>query len=174
MSNLPSHVVALFFDEIRQEVLDKTSLMGQYGPNLHIMNPGVITVDRLAIFVHAKWPLNTKIENCYIKVIVPRVPDMEVPIEYSPNNLIVEDPSPFAGIAMGFGLNLRFPPLEVGDRIDVWLHVGDQRLPAGRLNILGPPAQGESQVAEGSPKRARTSRRLSGQSRAGRLKTTPL
>jgi len=134
--------VALFFDELRFEVHNKFSLMGQYVGAMYLLDPMRAPVDRLGIIVYAKWPLELRPHTLCLRIELPRQEPLDFDLtaqQQFPESS--EPPSPFRSRLFQTGMNLRFPPLQVGDALDVWLTVNDQVIPAGRLSIRSQPPE---------------------------------
>ena len=140
----PVTAIALFFDDIRKEVGNKLTCVGQYVVDLGL--PAGIAVDRLAILLHLRWPLDYKPESLSVRVDLPTQGDG--PYQPLPIDLalpVVEDPhSPFSQTVLQGVLLLRLPPLRGGDAIAVWVRVDKHDFPAGRLFVRAGEA-GETQ-----------------------------
>jgi hypothetical protein len=143
VSLLPKTATALFFDEIRSEADNKQSFMGYYGGHLHLIDPARMPVDRLAVFVTAKWDFDAVPDSAIVEVAVSGQERMEVLLSLSESPPIQGILSPFAGMLASLPLNLRIAPLQPDDTIEVWIVVGDERMPVGRLTVHArefPPA----------------------------------
>lgn len=135
VTELPSLVFALFYDDVRYEIGNKLSFIGQYLGEIRVGN-SVWPPDRLVVAVNFKFPLEANPESLTIHIDLPKGEPTR--ISYPLNLLGVHpDPSsPFAGRFVQVAIPLRFPPLEGGEIIDVWAEVADQRFPAGRLHVV--------------------------------------
>jgi hypothetical protein len=132
---LPVTAIAFFFDDARVEVGNKFSFMGMYGSDVVLTEPGV-PFDRLAVFLHMRWPLGLEVGAFKFRIEIPRQEPISHEIEPASTepyrSSII---TPFAGMQLNAILNLRFPPLQPGDDIKVWAIVDDNDLPAGRLVV---------------------------------------
>jgi hypothetical protein len=131
--------LAQFFDDIRVEITGKTILIGQYVGDM-ILASGALPVDRLAVLLSAKWPRDYLPQTIGVKIDVTAqasiIQSFAVP---EPSGLSDKPPTPFAGVTMQAMFQLRFPPVRVGDFVDVWLQVDGRDIPAGRLKIVDQP-----------------------------------
>ncbi len=128
-------VSALFFDDIRLEIGNKLSLMGQYINEMYVAHPSV-PIDRISILLHARWPKEYNVESCFARIDIPGQPKAEyqdLPLQFDSDPK--SDDSVFSIRVLQAVLNLRFPPLRNGDVIDVWFMANDHEYAAGRLRI---------------------------------------
>ncbi len=136
----PVTALAFFFDDIRTEVGNKLTLIGQYGPQMFITDPN-FPVDRLAVLLHIRWPSGHHLSNAAVRMDLPGQPSQQyqnVPMEIPKSE---PSASPFSCNIMQVVVQIRFPGLRVGDNIDVWLRIDGHEFPAGRLNIIAPTSQ---------------------------------
>lgn len=131
----PVCVVALFFDDIRIEAGGKAIFIGQYIGAMGLPD-GFLFADRISVLVHAKWPSNFQPTDMRLRVDIPGQPSQTQPIDISRNLQESVGSSVQSNHIVQAIINMRFPPLRIGDAIDVWLVVDDHVLPAGRLNII--------------------------------------
>lgn len=151
----PVTAVALFFDDIRIEQSGKSILIGQYSGDL-LISPMLPPVDRLYVLLIAKWSRNYFPKHIAIRIDVPGVPSSVQQIPQPSTLGAIDKPSsPFSACTMQISVQLRFPPLRVGDLIDVWLQVDGQDFPAGRLRVAEAPPT-PSVGAETPPRLAAT------------------
>ena len=132
----PIEAYAQFFDDIRIEITGKMILIGQYVGDL-VLIPGPMILDRLSVLFTARWPRETKPKQLGIRVEIPGQPHISqvLPAPAMPD--FTNKPiSPFAGVTVQGIIQLRFPPLRIGDIIDVWIQADDYDIPAGRLNVI--------------------------------------
>lgn len=133
----PIIATALFFDDIRLEVGNKLSMLGNYAGVLSIPTaPSAgISVDRLAIFLYVRWdPDYHHPTNIAARILVPGQPPIQ---QTFPSPGVNPDPqtTPFKATIMQAVISLRFPPLRVGDAIEVWAEIDGVDYPAGRLRV---------------------------------------
>ncbi len=131
----PITALAFFFDDIRLEMGNKISLMGQYINDLVLADTPLPT-DRLSVLLHARWPASYNISKCFAKIIVPGQPKseyQELPMESQ--QYTGDDDTTSSTKILQAVLNLRFTPLRAGDIIEVWFRADDQEFAAGRLRI---------------------------------------
>lgn len=136
----PIVVTAMFLDDIRMEVGSKLSLMGMYTSTMAL--PEGALVDRISIFLYLRWhPDHITPKHCVVRIQVTGQPEtrQEFPIvemELPPGR------TPFTAQFLNTAVQMRFPPLRVGDSVDVWADIDGDEYPAGRLRIVAaaPPA----------------------------------
>ncbi len=132
--------LAFFFDDIRLEIGNKLSLIGQYTLEMSFAEIA-LPVDRISVLLHVRWPRSHDIGKCLARVDIPGQPKadyQELPFQAAFD--LDSDKSAFSVNIMQAILNLRFPPLRSGDAIDVWFMADDREYAAGRLRIKGPQA----------------------------------
>ena len=135
MSLLPTTAMALFFDEIRLEANNKQSFMGHYGGHLYLLDPQQQPLDRLAVFITAKWDLDAVPETATVVMTISDQESMEFQVSIGSKPTHMTPRSPFAGMIIRLPLNMRLVPLKPDDKIEVWIVVGEERMPAGRLLV---------------------------------------
>jgi hypothetical protein len=142
MTAPPIRATALFFDDVRVEATGKPILIGQYIGDMYILD-NVPPADRLAIVLDVRMPRDYLPTSCAARIVMPGQPEPIVqPLVRPEAPDYTEKPlSPFSGSITQCILQIRFPPLRVGDRIDVWFVADGHDFPAGRLNVMSPKSQ---------------------------------
>jgi hypothetical protein len=137
--NIPVIGFAQFFDDIRREDNGKLIAIGMYTGDM-VLPPGAPPADRLAILITVKWPLTYTPSSLNVRVEVPGQPPITMADAFeAPRSAPLEaPPSSFAGATLQTVIQSRFPPLRIGDKIDVWLLVDEHEIPAGRLQVVAP------------------------------------
>ena len=126
--------IAFFFaDEVRLEVGNKFSFMGMHSNDIALLEPSA-PFDRIAILLHMRWPPGFEVSSFRFRIEIPRQEPISHQIEPTP----IESDRP-AATQLNAILNLRFPPLQPGDDVNVWAIVDGQEVPAGRLLIRASP-----------------------------------
>lgn len=126
-------VLAMFFDDIRLEVGNKFSLIGQYSGVMNI-HEGSMPVDRLAVLLHMRWHPDLSLNKGEIRISVTGQPLYRQDIPIPPLNNPIPRTEFSANIAQ-IAVHMRFPPLRVGDSIDVWADLDGVEYVAGRLRV---------------------------------------
>lgn len=157
------HALALFFDDVRLELGNKFTLIGQYLRDLYLP-PGAPPLDRLAILLIARWPLDWFPASVSARVVLPRQDPIIQMFSVLPPSALPPQRTAFSGHHFETAMNLRFAPLQAGDTIEVWMAFDGDERPAGRLHIIdgtpapdpppGPPAAGAA-APPTSPQRKR-------------------
>lgn len=139
----PVSVFAQFLDDIRIEATGKAILIGQYTNGEMILPPGFPPVDRLSILITARWPRSYRPEKFGLHIEIPGQPplDQDFPPLAEPE-FAGKPETPFSGTTMQAIIQARFPPLRVGDTIDVWVKIDGHDFPAGRLTVHDKPSNG--------------------------------
>lgn len=138
----PVQAIALFFDDIRSETGNKLSLMGQLlGTALLARTDPPQPLDRLAILIHARWPLSFRPKDIMLRVAIC---DRVVLEQAADVPAATEKPATrteFSGLIMQAAIQLRGQPIAPGDDIKVWFRVDGIDIPAGRLKFEQQPTE---------------------------------
>lgn len=141
MTAPPVQAVALFFDDIRQETGNKLSFMGQLlGTAFLTITEPPQSMDRLAIVIHARWPLSFQPREIMLRVAISDRVVIEQTAEAPDNDTQTLAQSEFSGRVLQAAIMLRGQPLKPGDEIKAWLRVDGTDIPAGRLRLQESPA----------------------------------
>jgi hypothetical protein len=126
---------SLFCDDIRMEATGKLTLIGCYPGNVILANPAQ-PIDRLCIYTKVIWGKDFDASALRLRVDLPA---------QEPNFMDVQTSSPATDETPGLAtcvMNLRFPPLRVGDRLRVGVTAGSRLFYSGELLVIqaAPPA----------------------------------
>ncbi|MGC8476609.1 MAG: hypothetical protein ACP5NP_09675 [Acetobacteraceae bacterium] len=127
--------LALFFDDIRLELGYKFTLIGQYLGDVYLP-PGAPPLDRLAILLIARWPLDWFPASVSARVVLPRQDPVIQQLPVQPSAMPPPAQTAFSGYNFQAAMNLRFAPLQTGDIIEVWMNFDGDYVPAGRLRFI--------------------------------------
>ncbi len=131
--SLPVLTVSVFCDDVRMEATGKLTLVGCYPGNVLIATPGN-PIDRLCIYTKMTWGQDFDPAGMRLRVDLPA---------QEPNFMSVQTTSPATEHEPGVAtcvMNLRFPPLRIGDRLRVSLDAGGRLINSGDLLVVQPPA----------------------------------
>lgn len=129
--------LALFFDDVRLEFGNKFTLIGQYLGDVYLP-PGALPLDRLAILLIARWPLDWFPASVSVRVVLPRQDPVIQEFPVRPPSAALPPQTAFSGHYFQTAMNLRFAPLQTGDTIEVWMSFDGDDFPAGRLRFIDP------------------------------------
>lgn len=129
----PVTAVALFMDEARAESSGKNIFIGEYTGDM-LLSPTVYPPDRLTVLFFLRWPNDFSPRSLAVRIELPGQPPIvqSFPPPTKPGSQRRPIP-PFDRVSVQVLVQLRFPPLRVGDHIDAWAIVDGHDLPAGTL-----------------------------------------
>ncbi len=125
--------VSVFCDDIRMEATGKLTLIGCYPGNVIMAVPGQ-PIDRLCIYTRMTWGNDFDPAGLRLRVDLPA---------QEPNFMQVQSTAPATDESQGLAtcvMNLRFPPLRIGDRLRVSVDAGGQLITSGDLVVVPAPA----------------------------------
>jgi hypothetical protein len=126
------HSTSLFCDDIRLEATGKLNLVGCYPGNVIIASPHQ-PIDRLFIYTRLVWGHDFDPTGLRLRVDMPG---------QEPSFMEVQSITPATPESPGVAacvMNLRFPPLRVGDRLQVHIDAGAHTAITGELFVVPPP-----------------------------------
>jgi hypothetical protein len=131
----------IFCDDIRQEVGNKSSLMGVYGPDLIVEGDFPVTMSKLGFFIKYKEDLGVTPEKMALNIFLPGdsddKPTYTIDVERADSGTSVPLPDATPDTKQTMALNIVFSPviLKNEGRIKVRMQVGDEEVKLGTLKI---------------------------------------
>jgi hypothetical protein len=146
--DVPFTAIVLFCDDVRLEATGKLTLVGHYVSQSCQLSARA-TLDRCAIYLHATWPWRIEPKEVALRVDVPRREPTVYPVRIAERAKRPPGEAPPEVFLLQSYLHLRFPPLEDGDSLRVFLRVDGTERPAGHITVRRSAAP-TAGAAEGS------------------------